>query len=73
MGIVLENRFDAPRPATKVTPHGAEYVEAATETPVAVEPEESVEPVPEPAVAEPEKPAEPQEKRKVSRAKKSKK
>ena len=41
MGIVQEDRFDAPQPQVRQEDHGAVYVEAATETPVAtVEPQQ---------------------------------
>lgn len=35
MGIVQENRFDAPQPDVNETEYGATYVTAARETPVA--------------------------------------
>lgn len=42
MGIVQEKRFDAPRPEVITTEHGAVYVKAATETPVAdIRPEDA--------------------------------
>ena len=34
MGVIQEDRFDAPRPDVEVTGYGAEYVKAATETPL---------------------------------------
>ena len=37
MAVIQENRLDAPRPEVEETDYGAQYVKAATETPV-VEP-----------------------------------
>lgn len=45
MGILQENRFDAPQPDVQNTEYGATYVKAATESPVdevPVEKEEEV-------------------------------
>lgn len=51
MGIIQENRLNAPQPEVNDTDYGARYVKAATETPVseippAKEGETKVEPVP---------------------------
>jgi len=51
MGIIQENRLNAPQPEVKDTDYGARYVKAATETPIseippAKEGETKVEPVP---------------------------
>lgn len=51
MGIIQENRLNAPQPEVKDTDYGARYVKAATETPVseippAKEEEVKFEPVP---------------------------
>lgn len=51
MGIIQENRLNAPQPEVKDTDYGARYVKAATETPVSEIPpakkeEVKVEPVP---------------------------
>ena len=43
MAIVQEDRLDAPRPEVEETDYGAQYVKAATETPVEEPKEESVE------------------------------
>ena len=52
MGIVQENRFDAPRPEIQDTEYGAQYIKAATEKPI-----EDKEPLvldePEPEVKDP--------------------
>lgn len=43
MGIVQENRFDAPQPDVKNTEYGATYVKAATENPIDEAPAEKKE------------------------------
>lgn len=43
MAIIQEKRNDAPRPETRETDYGAQYVTAGTETPIAPAAEESVE------------------------------
>ena len=43
MAIVQEDRLDAPRPEVDETEYGAQYVKAATETPVEEKKQESVE------------------------------
>lgn len=48
MGIVQENRFDAPKPEVTVTDYGASYVNAAKETSVAEVQPVVIEPEPEP-------------------------
>lgn len=40
MAIIQENRFNAPHPEVTESEYGVQYVKAATETPVAGEPEE---------------------------------
>ena len=44
MAIVQENRFDAPQPEVSETEYGAQYVKAATETPVPEAPQVSEQP-----------------------------
>lgn len=46
MGILQENRFDAPQVQSETTDYGAEYVNVATETPVAEKEEMAAEPEP---------------------------
>lgn len=60
MAIVQEERLDAPQPEIVETRYGAEYVTAATETPVAEEPvaesdEETVEVADKPKKGRPRK------------------
>ena len=43
MAVIQEDRLDAPRPEVEETDYGAQYVKAATETPVEEPKEESVE------------------------------
>jgi len=43
MAILQEKRIDAPRPETRETDYGAQYVTAGTETPIAPAAEEIVE------------------------------
>lgn len=75
MGIIQENRVNAPKPKVQDTDYGAQYVTAGTETPVQAEPvskDDAPEAVkPEQAPAEVKESADEQPKKAVRKGKKS--